>query len=312
MRYTDVYKFTLAPASPVTIGVYELSQDIFIDSTYQTTRTIQVHPTRIGVKSNFTPQVADSVLRIRLDNAFGQKFINASATVNMRSQEEFIKLFKGLQVVPEYTPNVNEGSILSFGRTATAITVYYKESGVAAQNQFIVNNNSATINHSTLDYSGTPVGTALASPQQNFETVYLQGLGGVNASVRIPNLKDILPGGNIVINKASLIIPVDLSASGYLPPTQIFAVQFDSVRGTVLSIPDVLVGDAYFGGKFTAATNEYRINIGRFVQANRSNPTINPLYLFPANPAANPGRAILRGGAAEENQMRLEIIYTNP
>jgi hypothetical protein len=313
LRLLSVYNNALiTPPTPISLGVYELSEAIFLDSTYFTNTTIQTFPTKIGEKANFIPVVADTVIRISLDNNFGQRFLNVSNTDTLRTNENFVRFFKGLQIRPEHTPGTNEGSIVSFTRAASAITVYYKHNGVTLQNRFIVDNNSATINHFDFNYTGTPVGAALASTQQNLERVYIQGMGGVNTTVRIPALRSLLPEGNIVINKASLIIPVDLSVPGFLPPNQIFAVQFDSVRGITLPIPDILLGDAYFGGSYNASTNEYRINIARYIQANLTNPAINQLYLFPGSPAANPNRVILRGGAADENPIRLEIIYTNP
>jgi hypothetical protein len=311
LKYASVYRNASTTLTPISLSVYELSKNVFFDSTYFTNSTIETFPAKIGEKTGILPVVADSVLKIRLDDAFGQKIINASGTANLRNNTDFFKFFKGLQIKPEYTPGLNEGSIVSFVRTATTISVYYKKRGVVTESKFFVTTSDGNFNHFNFDYNSSSVESALAL-SQNSTLSYLQGMGGVNAAVKIPNIKNLLPSGDVVINKATLIIPIESTTPGLLPPSQIFAVQYDSARGTTLPIPDILIGDGYFGGSYNATGNEYRINIGRFIHANLSSNSLNPLYLFPASPASTPNRVVFRGGAASEKPMRLEIIYTKP
>jgi hypothetical protein len=307
IRPTLIYNDSI---NPVTLKVHELEQRIFRDSVYISNREVNISANPIGEKT-FVPSLRDTNITIRLNDALGQRFINNAASSAFRVNEDFFRFFYGLQVRPDFNPAPGQGSIIHFGRTGSIIILYYKRAGEQTQRQFrlIVDNTTATINHSVFNYSGTSIPNAIGQ-QAGGGVNYLQGLGGVNARVRIPDMKDYIPAG-VVLNKATLVIPIATGFNGFRPPTALDVRQVNQ-QGSVLRIIDEVMGDPHFGGRLNPNTNEYRMNITRFIQANVQTFPMNDLYLLPAFAELTPNRVVINSGTAAEKPMRLEVLYTNP
>jgi len=113
--------------NPMTFEVYELSEEMSLDSVYYSNATFEIMPDNIvdPSRAEITPSpafptiVLDSTtvenrLRIHLQTAWAEKFIDPANTANLETSDAFSEWFKGLHVKTETT----DGAILSIGLTS--------------------------------------------------------------------------------------------------------------------------------------------------------------------------------------------------
>ena len=114
----------------------------------------------------------------------------------------------------------------------------------------------------------------------------------------------------ITINKAELIItlPDDPTVSHFgLPASlRVFNVGADNKN---MFIPDISLGEAYYGGTYLKASKTYRFNVGRHIQdLVHPNPdkriANNGLFVVITDERTSANRIIL------DNKMKLVITYT--
>ena len=314
------YKSTYGKLGPQTLRVYEISESILRENIYFSNSNIAYFPNEIGNIVNFTPNIYDSVnvggatiaphLRIKLDNVWGEKFLNAPAS-DLANNENFLNFFKGIYVKPDTNNNIiDDGMIISFDllSNVSKITLYYTDT-IQKSFDFVINENSARINQFQHNYGGTEVAAQLSNPASNQEKVYVQSMGGVNTKIILPDLSALFNDKTIVINKAELVIPVEDNYGIYSPPARQDVIAIDN-QGKQLFIADFFEGSEHYNGTFNAESKEYRFNIGRhllFVLRENFNYT---LQLLPAGAAANANRVVLKGGAAADKKMNIQITYT--
>ncbi|MDQ3192019.1 MAG: DUF4270 domain-containing protein [Bacteroidota bacterium] len=305
LKYQSFYGDT---TTPQTFRVYEITQDVAIGNQYYSNSNIAFSPNEIGIIQNFIPNPRSSHLSIKLDNALGQRFLDADSS-KFVNNTSFVNFFKGFYVKPDLVPG--NGGIISFDllSAVSKMTMYYRTATDTLSFDFVINENSSRINKFELDYTGTEVAAALVDPLENQKNVYVQSMGGVRTKVVLPDLATILDDNTIVINNAVLIVPVKGDYGIYTPPERLRIVAVDSL-GRLLEIPDFLEGSTHYGGTFNATTKEYRFNISRHLLFTLRGTPNYSLLLLPSGAAANANRAVLLGNAADENKMRLQIIYT--
>jgi hypothetical protein len=313
-----------------TVKVYEVNEDFNRDSAYYSNDHVQYLPTPIA-SHFFVPAPNDSLeiggvnyapqLRFRLDNAFAQKFINASGTPDLANNTNFLAFFKGLYVTAE--PSLVNGAILYFSllNSLSCMTLYYHNADVdkpvhGMKYTFVINDNSARVNmFDHYGYSGADhdfqhqlAGDTLRGSQ----ILYLQAMAGVKCFLRFPDIENLFGGEKVVINKAELILPIDANLNNqYARPAQLTLIKIGD-DGTLSFLPDEYYGSSYFGGTYNSATGDYRFNIATFIQncVLNDNYQEKGLYLAISGASVNGSRLVLNGPAAGANNLRLEIIYT--
>lgn len=144
--------------------------------------------------------------RMKLDSAFFQnKIIAKQGNQVLKDAASFIRYFRGISIsVAE-----DEGYLFSIAPNDAAITIYYKNDVTAADGtvtktkaETSLNLGSSNVHLSQIDYknrrSGTPYETAMANAVkvQNLSNenltvnpatqLYLQGMGGSSAGIKIP------------------------------------------------------------------------------------------------------------------------------
>jgi hypothetical protein len=308
------------------VNVFEINETFSLDSSYYSNRRLACSNTNL-CGDFFVPKPTDSVefgnqtyvphLRLTLDNALAQKFLDASGTSNLADNPNFLLYFKGLYIVAD--PADINGAMLYFNLLSaqSKMTLYYhNDANDSLSYNFVINDNSARINtfeHYGFSGANHDFQMQLAGDTSRGEqTLYLQAMAGTKTYLRFNNLKALLFDGNVVINKAELIITPNASLQGdYTKPAQLTLVMLMN-DGTLRFLPDEYYGAAYFGGAYNATTGQYRFNIATYVQylMKYEDLTGKGLYLAISGASTNGSRLVFNGPGNASSNLSLEITYT--
>jgi len=303
--------------SPQTVEVYEMTESIYLDSTYysfstKTTSTTDLVEPGYGT---FTPDPegitvigTDTVktqLRIKLKNSLGQQFITeaSSGGTNFSSNDNFLSYFKGLHV------RVNNGSQLSgkggvfyfnINAPLSKLTVYYSQAGDHKTFDFLINSECADFNHVDISNAGKPVENVINDTISGLKEYYAQSFKS-RAVVKIPGMKKI--PAKAIIQKAELILPVQYQTGAkYLPPDEIsIAVRLDGK----------LAGIGVYG-IYDYAFKQYSANIRSYLQALVTGEIgTDELILSPRLFITSSDRIIFNGpNTVNKKKPKLVVTYT--
>jgi hypothetical protein len=328
LDYKKIYGDT---NSQMTVKVYELASDIYVDSVYYSNRELLTTGTVIGSKT-FVPKLKDSVylgtdtvpvaphLRIKLNNDWGiHKFLDASGSTSLSDNANFIKYFKGIYVTT--TSASGRGSIVGFDllNSLSKITLYYKKDTTKHAYNLVINENCARIghfNHSKYHYADLYLRSEIYGDTAKGDSIlYLHSMAGLKVRVLFPNLKDtLLKYGKVAINKANFIVDLDnndYTESDYAPPPQL--VLLEELDGKIRFLIDQYDGMTYYGGAYNASKKEYKFNIARHIQQILDGAKDNlGLYLvvWTADRPNSANRVVLKGPKRKTGNLRLQITYT--
>lgn len=325
LRYNGYYGDT---NTPLTVRLYEISEDIYSDSLYYSTTHIDTYNNEIGRQSIY-PHPNDSVvingdkaapaLRVRLDNcgkAFAEKLLAASSAT-LADNDEFVKYIKGLHIKTD--PVNYHGSILYFDlkTSPSGMTLYYHNDDQDSLSfTYEVSSSCKRINH--FDHEGY----LFADPKLRQQIIYndhtlgeqinyLQSMGGVKVRLWFPYLKDWAKNKKVGINEAELILTNIDETDEYLTPARLsLAITEDD--GTLSSLYDQdSVSTTYYGGTYNSTTREYRIRLNYYVQDLVNQEDMGDgLSLMVAGSSINASRFVFAGPKAAKNRMRLRVVYS--
>ena len=314
-----------------TFEVYEVSDNIDIDSTYYNGTTFTNAGTNLveSGKGTLTPNPTSKVfngtdtvsaqLRLKLDNSFGQLILNESGNATLSNNTSFAQFLKGIEVKVNNPGQANgSGAILLFNLISanSNVTLYYRNTVTSDTLSFnlLMNTNCARVNLNTHDYTGTMVAPQLLDSTLGITEVYVQGLKGLKTQIEltdIMNLKD----SNIIINKAVLTMPVNTAGSSTFEPIeQMLIVRNED--GEKYLLPDQtqfsgLAGLQNVGGAYSEDDEQYEFIITRYVNAVLTGliPN-NTLTLETITAMVTPNRSVLYGSGSLVAQPQLTITYT--
>jgi hypothetical protein len=310
-----------------TIKVYQLDESIYIDSTYLSNTVVALkQPEIASFDVSFRPSdsiMVDSVkvkaqLRIPLTEEFGNSILNAPEDA-LESAEGFLDFMKGLYIKP--VPVTAGGAIVFFDLLATSsrLTLYYhNEESESEIYPFFINEQSARYMNFDHDYS---VGSTEFTEQLNGDTTlgaekfYLQSLGGVQAVVSFPYIKDWADDQKIVINEAKLVFSNANTDSDFYPPGElVFFTLFDT--GELGFLEEQFEGASYFGGTYNPAGGQYFFRITQQIQKILVNEVENTRFSMGISGASlSPNRVVLIGSNPAnadqfQKRVKLNLIYT--
>jgi hypothetical protein len=314
LQYVDFY----GELSPQTVEVYQMTEAIYIDSTYYSFEHKNHSSTNLVMPGygTFTPDptgetiigedTVDAQLRIRLNNSLATQFINESAVVggiNFTSNENFQNYFKGLYVkVNNAAQASGKGGVFYFNlsNSSSKLTIYYKQDGVQKSFDFLVSSDCADFNHVDIDNSGKPVQTVINDTLSGQKEFYAQAFKS-RAVVRIPGLKN-LPK-KAVIHRAELILPIQYqSGAKYMPSNELSV----SVR-----INNKLSGIGVFGF-YDNFIKSYTVDCRNYVQALVSDEiSTTELILSPRFFITSAERVIFNGpNTINKKKPQIVVTYT--
>jgi len=271
---------------------------------------------------NDIPTKLDTVppsFRVRLSDGFGDKVLGA-LPATLASDEEFIKVFKGLNIRPATTgmPPDN-GALLYFNMTdpASRVELYYKNSnGDALIYLFEINSDCEIFTSKESDLSSNVDNAINTGITTGNEKLYLQSFAGTRIRVELPHLRELNELGYIAINKAELVLPVDetsLDDHDVPPALQVVSInQYDSAFAIIDVIGEQSAGIDYYGGLYDSDKKEYVFNISRYLQQTLND--AGPDYGFYISPVLviDGSRVVLNGPkhTGTGDSLKLRMTYT--
>lgn len=245
---------------PQTFEVYQLADNLHKDSSYyrNTTKATMgsnlVDPGSATQRPNtsYKPVIdADGdgdldtlnpQLRLKLDNALGQQFINDILAGNgaFASSTEFLNsgYFKGFKInVTNGTPTSGTGAVLYFnlGNSQTKLTIYYKHSSTPTQQgriELIANTSCGDFNHVEIDHTGYHIADVLANPLNGQTQFYTQSFDN-RAVIEFPTVNNLK--SNSLINNALLYLPVSYQTGNYYYPSVTLEIGYKTDAGKIVT-----------------------------------------------------------------------------
>ncbi len=327
------------------VKVYELSENFPEpeDGAFYSTLVLEHKETPV-VDIDVRPTPDDSVavghhtypphLRIRLSDdtgELGKKLIDASGTEHFYDNDAFREFFKGLYVTVDMLPPDEDGAILYFNllraeayESNSTIRLYYHQEGdtISSTWSFPASESKRATNAEQFGYENAHeyLKKQIIESETSYgdSLLFLQSMAGVNVFIDFQEtLESLAKEENVVINRAKLIIPVDLdftdenyySEEHSPPPGRLYLLKKDE-DGDLAHIIDSNFG--YFDGWYDEDEKEYRMNITQHFQQLLEDPGSNyGMILVIAESHSNANRVVLKGPGREENPLRLELNYIN-
>jgi hypothetical protein len=324
LSYSGFYGDTAAQQS---IKIYELTGEMFPDSTYYSNQSIP-DDGQIIASADFVPVPGDSItvggnpaspqLRIRLSDEFGQKLINAGSEV-YSDNESWLTFMKGLRITSD--PAMAGGGIMLFDMLAsnTALTVYYRTGEPQDTLSFAFVSNSNCARFTAFDHNdyldALPEFRAQVLEQDTalgMKEFYLQSMGGVKARIRLPDIAGYFKDGPVAINEAMLVFYINDDGAGLAPPPQL-GLALVGEEGEYLPLPDAGEAGSYYGGLLNDNETQYFFRISRHVQRVLTGQSDNSSLALLISGASFRANRVVFYGPDQVNgdlRMRLNVIYT--
>jgi hypothetical protein len=269
----------------------------------------------INASSLDTVDLKSPHVRIRLDDMFGQQFLNQDS-LTYQNDSTLLDFFRGFYLKP--TGTTSGLMNLAINKAWAGLYFYFRDGQDTLTYNLatgIVGRRVSAYRH---DYTGSLAGAFLENPSDQDSLVFLQGLQGLITSLKIPNINTF---AGKVINKAELELQVavfpDYDFDFNPPVNQIIALKRND-DGDLVAISDVSVVpndlSFYFGGQPQLQPDgsySYSLNLSIQTQyvIDGSEPETIYLAVFPR--PANANRVILKGPGAIENPAILKVSFTD-
>lgn len=299
-----------------TLNVYNLTEDIHIDSSYYSSKTFTNDPTTIG-SLIYTPRPKTKVvvgsdtlsphLRITLSKTLADSIVALNGKTELSSNANWLAYFKGLYLAS--LPVNSPGAISYFNFFSSKLTLYFHDTSLISKN-YNFSLAGARINNFTHNYMGTPVGNQLADSSIGDSVNYIQAMAGVKTKISFPFLKHFLDSGSILLNRAELKITTGELILPYNPPSKIFLVTKNESGEMVFPIDYFESADLY-GGNLNTTSDGYTFNIARHLQRYLNGTISNAdFYLIISGSGVEANRAIIKSGSNSNTKMKLSLFYT--
>ncbi len=299
------------------INVYRLSEDMHVDSTYYSTKTLLHDPGYIGSLNNFAPLPTTDVavgtdtisphIRIALSLELADSILALNGKNELSSNSEWLSYFKGLFL--EAVPINNRGAISYFNFFNSKLTLYFHDTANTSKN-YNFSLTGARLNNFSHDYVGSQAGIQLGDSTMGDSINYILSMAGLKTKISFPFLKHFLDSGSILLNRAELNITTGTVTIPYNLPAQVYLVT-KSESGEMVFPLDYYESASYYGGNLNATTNSYTFNIARHLQRYLNGTISNAeFYLIISGSGVEATRAIINSGSNPNSKMKLSLFYT--
>ena len=316
LKYVGYY----GDLKPQTFEVYELNEDINIDSAYyafttKTTKPSNLVPLGLGTITpdpiNKTIVGGDSLnpqLRIPLDTNLAKALITeaTSGSATFSSNEAFLSYFKGIKIQTNNgTQASGNGGIFYFNLSdpASKMTIYFHQGGLSKTFDLLINSSCADFIHIDKDYSGTPIDQILQDSTMGNTAFYAQAFN-LRAIVKIPGLSAL--SKNKIIHRAELHLPIQFqSFYRYKPGVNISVATRIKESETAYTSLGVL-------GTLDDFNKEFKIDLKQYVQAILNQDIENTGLILSPRYFINSSERIIFNGKNTNNKFapRLVVTYT--
>jgi hypothetical protein len=318
--------------SDMTLNVYELDTKLDFITDYYSNTITSYNTTPVG-SFNFVPNIIDSVdiafdtlkraphLRIKLNNTFGDKILNATAD-QLTDDANFSDFMKGLHIrssetVDNSSLSSGDGSIAYFDMNAelSTLTMYYDDS---VSYSFLISSSTEKYSQFAHNYAATDVEKHLNNDASKISTrTYVSSMAGVKTKIELPTIRALAGGEPAVINKALIIFTMETGSNlpNDLVDETIYLVGIDADGNQIILADNnssIEADNSHFGGSYDTETNEYAFNITRHIhQILTTTETDYGMYLVSRGAKTEANRVVLGSGESNATyKIRLEITYS--
>lgn len=302
------------------IVVRELDEDIYKDSSYYSNRTFSTTGTPIGSYNGIIwkdkADSLDPVVRIKLDNSFGQRIIDESGSANLENPDAFVEFFKGMLVESTSGPGANGGSVVSFDLVSSDsyVGLYYKNDTDTAETKLVISDKSARINLFEHNFTFTEAETHVNDTSLGDQQFYVKSFSGLKGIIELPDLS-AWQDSSVLLNRVNLTLPrIESAGSDLDNASTLVLVRLDST-GKVFFLEDQLDNAVLFGGSYSESKSLYNFNITRHVHNVIYGDLPNQrLAVIAAGSAVKHNGTIIGGPSSADpsKELRLEFYYTKP
>lgn len=289
------------------ITVNELSESIFKDSVYYSNQNVTFDANAVYSQTTMI-NTEDSVmvgvemkaphLRLKLDNALGDKILDESGTSNLEDNVQFAEFFKGFYVSANVA-NLSGGSIVYFSPTSSnsKLSIYYHSTNVDSLSlAFSLSGDAARVNF----FNEKDMSQLLQQADTSIR-VYVQSMAGYKTVIEVQSL-DTLKAffKNKAINRVNLDFEVDDTETADFPPHGKLHLRILDTEEQSLGVLSENLGGNLENGKYSFNITQYFFSILFKMKYS------NKLYLEAKFAGANANRTILI-----KDKVSFNIIYTD-
>jgi hypothetical protein len=300
---TFTQNFVGDTTTPLLYEIHQLTQALDKTKSYYMHSTAPYSSTKLSTASRrITKTGSFYTIRLPLDKTFATAIVSNPAYLINGST--FQSIYKGFYITTRNT-NLNpsaQGALMKIDLDNPTSGVYmYYHNGPATLKEpktyrFPFSSDNAS-RFNKIEYDPTSGANLLLTNQLNKTdttsgiNVFLKGVGGPKAIIRLPFLKNYSSAEPVAVNRAEFIFKVDQSfiptTGKYEAPLQISLVAIDA-SGKEVFIKDQFYSEQKFGGAYDPVNKQYVFNIARHVQDIMSGKLENyGFYLVVANPDRN-------------------------
>lgn len=322
--------YTYGPISSGTIVVNPLTEQLDIDSNYNSSSSISISNENLVLNPEqtytfqpnnyFYSSSTDSLLpqlRIPLKTQLGNSFFSPDNPNVLANDASFQEYFPGVLV----SPGIDPMGVAAFNLTNinSKIAVYYRYDNNGVQDttfyDFPITSECARFTK----FKHFPQLASEPYLQNLFVTdtldgnalTFIQAAAGTKTKISLPHLLDFQTAEGRIVNKAELIIPFEYEP--HLPaPTTVFIFYKDN-DGVLQALPDQFNG--VIGGGRNDDTHEYRLVITQYIQKVLAGTLENhDLYVVAGSAGVSVNRVVLHGpnySSVTNENMRLVLTLSN-
>jgi hypothetical protein len=304
--------------SPQTFEVYELNEDLYLDSTYYAFTNKNTKPgnlvpvgTELMTPDPFNKAVVggDSLLpqlRIQLNTSLATALINeaTSGSTTFSSNESFLSYFKGLKVKTNNGPQSSgTGGILYFNinSPASKATIYFTQDGVEKTYDLLINTSCADFTHVEKDITGKPLEQLLQNESLGNIEFYAQAFN-FRALVKIPGLNNLKK--NQLIHRANLHLPIQFQSNYRYKPGLNISVA-TRIKEAVQTYTNLGVL-----GSYDDYTKEYSVDLKQYTQAIINKDIENTGIILSPRYFINSAERIVFNGKNTINKAKPRLVVT--
>lgn len=306
MILTLTGRYTGDTTTRLNYQVYQLNSDLVPSNPYYNHNTIPYNPQPLCNKTQHV-SLTNGLFNLRLP--INSDFATAILTSPqyLIDNATFVNIYKGFYITSKSSnlnPVSSQGALMKIDldNPLSGLYMYYHNGSSSASKeskvyQFMFKGDLASrFNNFNFNYlTGNSTNSVIAqldgdSAKSVPEDVYLKGIGGTKAVIRLPYIMNYSDSSHISVNRAELVLKVDQSivtkGGKYEPPLQL----------SLLAIGDdhreLYVKDQYyysdlirFGGDYDDVNKQYVFNVARHMQdVVDGKIKNNGFYLVVANP----------------------------
>jgi hypothetical protein len=301
---------------PIKVGVYELTDSLSSDSTYNALDPIEgfYHPVPIGSRSMNTYNGDESVLKIAINKNWVDSTLINVDSVSMSTSDLFAKHLYGIYIKTEgdFASPAKGMYYFDYSSDQTKLVVYYrnKEQDTTSMSfTYLMNDYCVRFNHYQHDFSMVNnIFNDTINPQQS--VFYLKGLNGSRGVIMLDDIMNWLDSMPVAIHRAELRIELEDDPS--LPPDTLVDRLFiyKKLNNKYTALVDYQISSDVYGGKYIKSKKYYSFNITFHIQEILTSGTPDKvLYIEPMLSYSRANSAILRSGS-HSRRMKLILTYT--